>query len=71
MWTRLKAKFRASAKMVLIFLINQAWVNFIKNGDPGWNKYDPQKRNVMVITAESWEEKEDLWFNERQLIKLP
>lgn len=51
--------------------MHQAWVNFIKNGNPGWNQYDPQKRNIMIIKADNWEEKNDPWVNERQLINLP
>lgn len=51
--------------------MHTAWVNFIKNGDPGWNQYDPQKRNTMIISSEEWGEKNDPWHNERELINLP
>lgn len=50
--------------------MHSAWVSFIKTGNPGWRQYDPQKRNVMVIDANTWEEKSDPWKNERELIKL-
>lgn len=47
-----------------------AWVNFIRNGDPGWRQYDPGKRNILIIDEKTWEEKNDPWKNERELIIL-
>lgn len=48
-----------------------AWVSFIKNGDPGWAPYDPEKRNIISIVDGDWQEKSDPWKNERELIRLP
>lgn len=50
--------------------MHNAWVNFIKHGNPGWNKYDADKRNIMIIDSKTWEEKNDPWKHERELIKL-
>lgn len=51
--------------------MHNAWVAFIKDGNPGWQPYDPERRNIVSIIDGEWIEKEDPWKNERELIKLP
>lgn len=59
-----------NASQALADKMHASWVDFIKTGNPGWNQYDAEKRNIMSISSGNWEEKSDPWNKERQLINL-
>ena len=53
------------APTALATRMHQAWVRFARTGDPGWGRYDEQRRSTMRIDTE-WAEVEDPRSAERQ-----
>ncbi|MGH9195459.1 MAG: carboxylesterase family protein, partial [Acidimicrobiia bacterium] len=49
--------------------VHRAWVGFIKDGDPGWPKYETDKRPTKVFDVESrvdedpWEDLRETWID--------
>jgi para-nitrobenzyl esterase len=33
--------------------VHSAWVSFMKSGDPGWDRYDSERRATMIFDSES------------------
>lgn len=50
--------------------MHDAWVRFIKTGDPGWTPYSLPERKTMSIKDSAWKEKSDPWRKERELLIL-
>jgi para-nitrobenzyl esterase len=33
--------------------MHRAWIDFVRNGDPGWEGYDPERRATMKFAETS------------------